>query len=60
MRKNRKKNWRTIRHKKHKLERFNDEEINETRALIRLLDNNSYTIDEIVTIGLANEEKKQN
>lgn len=34
--------------------------INETEALIRLLDNNPYTIDEIVAIGLANKEKKQN
>ena len=34
--------------------------INETEALISLLDNNPYTIDEIVAIGLANKEKKQN
>lgn len=33
--------------------------INETEALIRLLDNNPYTIDEILEIGLKNKEKKQ-
>ncbi len=33
--------------------------INETEALIRLLNNHPYTIDEIIEIGLENKEKKQ-